>query len=161
MTPMSEKLRRSCDAGLDGRCRDEYGEIRRKRSDTLVGTLRNEYGHDFASGFRGDVKLETVLRETKSASLSDYLKRRQPVPGRRATARDTAKALGVSLTRAHKLINTVSGFAYRDGSGSLGTTRGTYRDSSTGSFVAKKKSGRTNAKTRVTKTKANDSAAHR
>jgi hypothetical protein len=56
-------------------------EIRRKRSDTLVGTLRREYGENFANGFRGDTKLATVLRETDSQSLSDYL-RHPRVPGR-------------------------------------------------------------------------------
>ena len=60
--------------GLDNRCRDADGEIRRKRSDTLVGTLRKEYGPSFAEDFRGTTKLGTVLRETDSASLSDYLK---------------------------------------------------------------------------------------
>ena len=67
---------KNCDTGLDNRCRDENGEIRRKRSDTLVGTLRREYGDDFAEGFRSDAKLGTVLRETDSASLSDFLKRK-------------------------------------------------------------------------------------
>ncbi len=67
---------KNCDTGLDNRCRDENGEIRRKRSDTLVSTLRKEYGDDFASDFRSDAKLGTVLRETASASLSDFLKRR-------------------------------------------------------------------------------------
>ena len=66
-----------CNDGLDGRCRDADGEIRRKRSDTLVGTLRQEYGDDFAEDFRSDAKLGTVLRETSSASLSDYLRRRR------------------------------------------------------------------------------------
>ena len=64
-------------AELDNRCRDSNGEIRRKRSDTLVGTLRKEYGDDFAEGFRSDTKLGKVLRKTDSASLSDYLKRRR------------------------------------------------------------------------------------
>jgi hypothetical protein len=68
---------KSCDTGLDNRCRDENGEIRRKRSDTLVGTLRKEYGDDFAEDFRSDAKLGTVLRETDSTSLSDYLKHRK------------------------------------------------------------------------------------
>jgi hypothetical protein len=67
---------KGCNTGLDSRCRDENGEIRRKRSDTLVGTLRREYGDDFAENFRSDAKLGTVLRETKSESLSDYLKHR-------------------------------------------------------------------------------------
>jgi len=70
-------MEKNCDTGLDNRCRDENGEIRRKRSDTLVGTLRREYGDDFASDFRSDAELGTVLRETDSASLSDYLRRRR------------------------------------------------------------------------------------
>jgi hypothetical protein len=68
-------MSKNCNTGLDDRCRDENGEIRRKRSDTLVGTLRKEYGDEFAADFRGDAKLGTVLRETHSASLSEYLKR--------------------------------------------------------------------------------------
>ena len=66
-----------CNDGLDGRCRDTDGEIRHKRSDTLVRTLRKEYGDNFAEDFRSDAKLGTVLRETDSSSLSDYLKRRR------------------------------------------------------------------------------------
>jgi hypothetical protein len=41
---------------LDGRGRDEDGEIRRKRGDTLIGTVRKEHP-GFASGFRADMKL--------------------------------------------------------------------------------------------------------
>jgi hypothetical protein len=70
-------MKNNCDTGLDNRCRDGDGEIRRKRSDTLVGTLREEYGDDFAEGFRSDAKLGTVLRETDSTSLSDYLKHKR------------------------------------------------------------------------------------
>ena len=66
-----------CSEGLDDRCRDNDGEIRRKRSDTLVRTLREEYGESFAEDFRSDAKLGTVLRETNSTSLSDYLKHRR------------------------------------------------------------------------------------
>jgi len=68
---------KNCDTGLDNRCRDENGEIRRKRSDTLVGTLRKEYGDDFAGDFRSDATLGTVLRETDSTSLSDFLKHKR------------------------------------------------------------------------------------
>ena len=36
------------DSGLDDRgSEDDNGTIRRKRSDTLIGTLREEYGEDF------------------------------------------------------------------------------------------------------------------
>lgn len=34
--------------GLDSRMRDGDGEIRKKRDDTLVRTLRKEYGPSFA-----------------------------------------------------------------------------------------------------------------
>jgi hypothetical protein len=63
-----------CNNGLDDRCRDADGEIRHKRSDTLVRTLRDEYGDDFASDFRSDATLGTVLNETGARSLSDYLR---------------------------------------------------------------------------------------
>lgn len=63
-----------CDTGLDDRCRDADGEIRRKRGDTLVGTLRDEHGPSFAPRVRSDMRLNTLLNRTGSASLSDYLK---------------------------------------------------------------------------------------
>jgi len=64
-----------CNDGLDGRCRDNDGEIRHKRSDTKVGTLRGIYGDDFASGFRSDAKLGTVLDQTSAKSLSSFIKK--------------------------------------------------------------------------------------
>jgi hypothetical protein len=66
-----------CKPGLDDRCRDQNGEIRHKRSDTLVGTLRKEYGEDFAKGIRSDAKLGTVLDKTGAESLSDLLKKKR------------------------------------------------------------------------------------
>jgi hypothetical protein len=66
-----------CEEGLDGRCRDEDGSIRRKRGDTLVRTLREEYGPDFAEGARSDMRLDTLLNEANASSLSDYLRRRK------------------------------------------------------------------------------------
>jgi hypothetical protein len=61
--------------GLDGRQRDANGEIRRKRGDTLVGTLREEYGDNFAKGTRSDARLDTLLDKTGAKSLSELLKR--------------------------------------------------------------------------------------
>jgi hypothetical protein len=61
--------------GLDGRQRDKDGEIREKRGDTLVRTLRKEYGDDFAKGYRSDTKLETV-RENERKSLSEIIKKK-------------------------------------------------------------------------------------
>jgi hypothetical protein len=69
-------LKRSCDTGLDNRCQDRDGEIRHKRSDTLVRTLRKTYGENFAAEFRSDAKLGTVLKRTGADSLRNYLTRR-------------------------------------------------------------------------------------
>jgi hypothetical protein len=60
--------------GLDDRHRDKDGTIERKRNDTLVRTLREEHGSDFAPGIRSDAKLRTVLERTRATSLSDYLR---------------------------------------------------------------------------------------
>jgi hypothetical protein len=68
--------KKDCDTGLDNRCRDNDGEIRHKRSDTLVGTLRGTYGPDFAQGYRSDAKLGTVLKNERADTLSELLKRR-------------------------------------------------------------------------------------
>jgi hypothetical protein len=65
-----------CSTGLDERCRDENGTIRRKRSDTLIGTLRQEYGDDFAAGMRSDATLGTLLERAGAASLTAYLRRK-------------------------------------------------------------------------------------
>ena len=62
--------------GLDGRMRDADGEIRQKRSDTLVRTLREEYGDSFAPGYRSDAKLGTVLKNEGAPSLDRLLKKR-------------------------------------------------------------------------------------
>jgi hypothetical protein len=61
--------------GLDGRERDRDGQIREKRGDTRVGTLRKEYGDNFARGYRSDTKLETV-RDATGKSLSDLVKKK-------------------------------------------------------------------------------------
>jgi hypothetical protein len=62
--------------GLDKRMRDRDGEIRKKRSDTKVATLREEYGDGFAAGYRSDTKLGTVLKREGLETLDDLLKRR-------------------------------------------------------------------------------------
>lgn len=68
-----------CKPGLDDRCRDEHapkaGEIRQKRGDTLVGTLRETYGQNFAPGVRSDTRLDT-LRDRTGKSLSEMVKKR-------------------------------------------------------------------------------------
>ena len=64
-----------CEPGLDDRCRDRDGEIRQKRGDTLVRTLCESYGPDFARGVRGDTRLDT-LRDRTGQSLSEMVKKR-------------------------------------------------------------------------------------
>jgi hypothetical protein len=63
-----------CRDGLDNRCRDLDGEIRQKRGDTLVGTLRKTYGEDFAPGVRSDMRLDTLRSRMGGASLSQIVK---------------------------------------------------------------------------------------
>jgi len=60
--------------GLDNRHRDDDGQTRAKNGNTRVGTLRETYGENFAAGRRSDMKLDTLLEETGSSSLTDYLR---------------------------------------------------------------------------------------
>jgi hypothetical protein len=71
-----ELMSKHCNNGLDDRCRDLDGEIRRKRGDTLVGTLRQNYGPDFAPGVRSDMRLDTLLDRTGAESLTELLRGR-------------------------------------------------------------------------------------
>lgn len=54
--------------GLDHRQRDQNapkaGQIREKRADTLVRTLRDEYGPQFAKGYRADATLGRIRDDT-------------------------------------------------------------------------------------------------
>jgi hypothetical protein len=58
---------------LHDRHRDTTGEIRHKRGNTLVATLRKTYGSDFAPGYRSDTKLSILLERTGSKSFGEYL----------------------------------------------------------------------------------------
>ena len=60
--------------GLDHRHRDKSGRIDRKHGNTKVAALRKEYGESFAKGRRKDTMLKTLLAETGSASLREYLR---------------------------------------------------------------------------------------
>lgn len=68
--------KRDCNPGLDNRCRDEDGEVRHKRRDTLVRTLRETYGSDFAKGYRSDAELGTVLDREGVDTLSELLRKK-------------------------------------------------------------------------------------
>ena len=62
--------------GLDGRLRDENGQIREKNGNTRISTLRGTYGDSFAPGTRGDAHLSTLLEREGCGSLSEYLRTR-------------------------------------------------------------------------------------
>ena len=49
--------------GLDQRHRDRDGTISRKHGNTKVGTLRKEFGEQFAEGRRSDLLLKNLLAE--------------------------------------------------------------------------------------------------
>ena len=58
--------------GMKGiRSRNETGELRHKRSDTLVKTIEKQYGVDL--GVRSDMKLGNLLEERGVDSLNDLL----------------------------------------------------------------------------------------
>lgn len=46
----------------------------KKRSDTLVKTLRATYGDKFAAGHTGDIKLSTLLERTGNAVVGEFQK---------------------------------------------------------------------------------------
>ncbi len=54
------------------RSRTESGEYREKRNDTLVSTLRGEYGARFAPEVRGNMTLGS-LKERLGLQLTDSL----------------------------------------------------------------------------------------
>jgi hypothetical protein len=55
------------------RSRDDDGTEREKNGNTLVRTIRAEYGENVLSGWRSDAKLSTVREET-GRSLTQMLK---------------------------------------------------------------------------------------
>ncbi len=58
--------------GMKGyRSRNESGPLRRKRGDTHVETIENQYRRDF--GVRGDMHLDTLLDREGVASLNDLI----------------------------------------------------------------------------------------
>jgi hypothetical protein len=63
--------------GLDNRDRENNGQIREKNGATQIGTLRGTYGENFAQGHRADMKLDTLLRQTNSSSLTDYRRKQK------------------------------------------------------------------------------------
>jgi len=60
--------------GLDQRHRDKNGEISRKHGNTLISTLRQTYGANFAPGMPGHLRLSEVLHRLDEPSLSQLVR---------------------------------------------------------------------------------------
>jgi hypothetical protein len=60
--------------GLDDRHRDTVGRIAQKHGNTLISTLRQTYGANFAEGEPGDAMLSDVLHRLDEPSLRQLLK---------------------------------------------------------------------------------------
>jgi len=59
--------------GMRGiRSRNQGGQLRDKRDDTLMKTIEAKYDRDF--GVRGDMQLGTYLESNNIASLNDLIK---------------------------------------------------------------------------------------
>jgi hypothetical protein len=58
------------------RTRDDDGELRRKRGDTLVRTIEQQYNVDF--DVRGDMRLDTLRDRTGAASIEELLRHGRP-----------------------------------------------------------------------------------
>ena len=67
---------------LDDRHRDKDGKIRQKNSNTLIKTLRKEYGEHFAKGYSPETKLSELLKMEGCNSLHEYLHRGITAPPR-------------------------------------------------------------------------------
>lgn len=68
---MSNRFKNDAPGMLGYRTRDEDGELRHKRGDTLVKTIEHHYNIDL--GVRGDTRLDTLLKRTGAKSLKELL----------------------------------------------------------------------------------------
>lgn len=59
---------------LHGRHRDKNGEISKKHGNTLVSTLRQTYGPNFAKGHADSQRLSDLLHELDEPSLRQLIK---------------------------------------------------------------------------------------
>jgi hypothetical protein len=68
---MTEHHQRAKGMNTD-RTRDDNGELRQKRGDTLVGNIEREYDVDF--GVRADMRLDTLRQQAGLTSIEDPLR---------------------------------------------------------------------------------------
>lgn len=73
-SPGDNSMTKHFKMGRDHRMRDSDGEIREKRADTLVRTLRDEYGPKFAPDVRSNTKLGSLKERIGAERLNDVLK---------------------------------------------------------------------------------------
>jgi hypothetical protein len=60
--------------GMRGyRSRNEDGQLRQKRGDTLAGTIEQQYGVDL--GVRSDCRLDTLRERTGETSIAGILRK--------------------------------------------------------------------------------------
>jgi hypothetical protein len=60
--------------GMRGnRSRNETGELRQKRGDTLAGTIEQKYGVDL--GVRSDCRLDTLRERTGETSIRGIIRK--------------------------------------------------------------------------------------
>jgi hypothetical protein len=64
---LGREINGKAEKGSGPSCTRPCGEIRKKRSDTLVRTLREEYGDHFAPGYRPTDKLGRMLKKGSKA----------------------------------------------------------------------------------------------
>jgi hypothetical protein len=107
--------------GLDNRRRDSDGQIRERRGDTRIDSLRRIYGDSFARGIRGDAHLSTLLERTGSRSLSDYLKTtaQSSIEPKDRKRRESEKSSGIQYAsderfrEAHRKTTTLHAGLFR------------------------------------------------
>lgn len=106
--------------GLDNRHRDSDGQIREKKGETRIDSLRQIYGDSFAPGIRGDAHLSTLLERTGSNSLSDYLETAaQSIQQKDRKGRENEKSSGIRYAsderfrEAHRKTTTLHAGLFR------------------------------------------------
>ena len=72
---------------IDSTHRDRSGVLRKKHGNTLIKTLRETYGDQFAAGYRGDLKIKTLLEriERGGSEFSHRKKTREKLSGKSVT----------------------------------------------------------------------------
>ncbi|MPL56609.1 hypothetical protein SDC9_02095 [bioreactor metagenome] len=68
---MSKKVKNDAPGMKGQRGRNENGQLRKKRGDTLIGTIEKEYNIDL--DVRSDMRLDTYLKKNNLDSLNDLI----------------------------------------------------------------------------------------